>query len=193
MHLTAALPEGVNPVVTAGEAVTAQSEPFFLHNLDHRGLDTGLVILGTGLGFTGTGTLLTVQVPAGIEPAALVAGNIVLDLRDVNNQPLEYDLQGKSDSGVPAVFVLGEAYPNPFNPATTISFSIAGEMPVRLEIFGINGRRVAVLVDETLSAGFHETVWLGRDDSGRQVASGVYFSKLRAGSQSQVRKMTLMK
>ncbi len=88
---------------------------------------------------------------------------------------------------------MGEAYPNPFNPSTTIRFSIPGEMPVRLEIYGMDGRRVAVLVDETLGAGPHETVWLGRDETGRQVASGVYFSKLLAGSQSQVRKMTLMK
>jgi hypothetical protein len=151
------------------------------------------VILGTGRGMTSTGTLLSVELPPGTDLAALEAANIVLDLRDVNNQPLAFDLEGKSGAEPPAVFFLGEAFPNPFNPATTIKFSIPGEMPVRLEIYGMDGRRVAVLLDETLAAGPHEAVWQGRDDSGRLVASGVYFSKLSAGPHSQVRKMTLMK
>ena len=147
----------------------------------------------TERGMTATGTLLTVELPSGVDPATLDIRNITLDLRDVNNKPLEYDLQGKSGEVRPAAFFLGGAYPNPFNPSTTIRFSIPGKMPVRLEVYGMDGRRVAVLVDETLDVGPHEAVWLGRDDTGRQVASGVYFSKLLAGSQSQVRKMTLMK
>ena len=191
--LAAVLPDGMIPVVTAGEAVTSQADLFFLRNIDRHGLAAGLVILGSGRGMTATGALLNVELPAGVDPATLDILNITLDLRDVNNKPLEYDLQGKSDAVPPATFFLGEAYPNPFNPATTIRFSIPGEMPVRLEIYGMDGRRVAVLVDETLDVGLHEAVWLGRDDTGRQVASGVYFSKLLAGSQSQVRKMTLMK
>ena len=191
--LAAVLPHGMFPVVTAGEAVTSQADLFFLRNIDQHGLETGLVILGSGRGMTATGTLLTVELPAGVDPAALNIGNISLDLRDVHNKPLEYDLQGKSGAVTPAAFFLGGAYPNPFNPATTIRFGIPGEMPVRLEIYGMDGRRVAILVDEILDAGPHEAVWQGRDDTGRQVASGVYFSKLLAGSQSQVRKMTLMK
>ncbi|MCK9996896.1 MAG: T9SS type A sorting domain-containing protein, partial [Candidatus Krumholzibacteria bacterium] len=191
--LSAALPQNAVPLVTAGQAVISQVDPFFLMNIDQHGLEAGLVILGTGRGMTTTGSLLTVELPAGMDPGLLDIGNITLDLRDVNNKPLEYDLQGKSGAVPPATFSLGEAYPNPFNPSTTIGFSIPGEMPVRLEIYGMDGRRVAVLVDETLGSGSHEAVWLGRDDTGRQVASGVYFSKLLAGSQSQVRKMTLMK
>jgi hypothetical protein len=193
VSLAAVLPDGMVPVVTAGEAVTSQTDPFFLKNIDRHGLEAGLVILGAGRGMTTTGILLAVELPAGMDPAAMDIRNITLDLRDLNNKPLEYDLEGKSGAVPPATFSLAEAYPNPFNPATTIRFSIPGEMPVRLEIYGMDGRRVAVLVDETLDAGPHEAVWLGRDDTGRQVASGVYFSKLLAGSQSQVRKMTLMK
>lgn len=115
-----------------------------------------------------------------------------LDLRDLNNQPLEYDLQGKSGA-LPLVLALGEAFPNPFNPSTTIRFSIPGETPVRLEIYGLDGRRIAVLVDEVLAGGSHEAIWLGRDEGGQPVASGVYFSRLLAGSHSLVRKLTLMK
>ena len=193
VELTVVLPDGMVPVVTPGEAITSQADPFFLMNTDRHGLEAGLVILGAGRGMTATGTLLTVELPERVDPAAMDIRNLTLDLRDVNNKPLEYDLLGKSGAVPPATFFLGGAYPNPFNPATTIRFSIPGELSVRLEIYGMDGRRVAVLVDETLGAGPHEAVWLGRDDTGRQVASGVYFSKLLAGSQSQVRKMTLMK
>ncbi|MEN8008483.1 MAG: T9SS type A sorting domain-containing protein [Candidatus Krumholzibacteriota bacterium] len=187
------LPEGVVPELAAGEAVTNQPEPFFLANANPRGLEAGLAILGSGRGLTGTGTLLTVTLPAGTDPASVAMGEITLDLRDINNRPLDYDVQGKSDQATPAAFWLAEAYPNPFNPSTTIRFSITGELPVRLEIYGMDGRRVAVLIDETLAAGPHETVWSGSDDSGRQAASGVYFAKLLAGPHSRVRKMTLMK
>jgi len=189
--LSGNLPQGVIPELSAGEAVIAQPGPFFLDNVDRNGLEAGLVILGSGRGLSGTGTLMYVTLPAGTNPGAL--HEINLDLRDINNKPVPYDLQGKSNPETPAAFWLAESYPNPFNPATTIRFSIAADMPVRLEIYGTDGRRVAVLVDETLGAGPHETVWQGRDDTGRQVASGVYFSKLLAGSQSVVRKMTLMK
>jgi hypothetical protein len=181
------------PTVTAGEAVSSLEGPHFLAQSSHRGLAVGLVVLGKGRGLTGTGTLLTVELPEGADASVLDAPNLVLDLRDLNNQPLEFDLQGKAGGDPPAVFFLAEAHPNPFNPQTTIRFSIAGESPVRLEVYGLDGRRIAVLVDETLPAGSHEAVWQGRDDTGRRVASGVYFSRLLAGSQSQVRKMTLMK
>jgi hypothetical protein len=191
--LGAALPQGIVPVVAPGEAVTSQADPFFLEIDECRDLIAALVILGTDRGMTSTGTLFTVELPAGVDPAILDSHNITLDLRDLNNQPLEFDLQGKSASDTPAIFFLGDAYPNPFNPVTTINFNIPGEMHVRLAIYGMDGRRIAVLVDETLVAGPHEAVWRGRDETGRPVGSGVYFSKLLAGSQSQVRKMTLMK
>jgi len=193
VDLTAVLPDGLVPLVTAGAAVTSQADPFFLKNIDRHGLHAGLVILGAGRGISATGTLLTVEFPTSVNPVELDIRNINLDLRDVDNKPLEYDLQDKSGAVPPTAFLLAEAYPNPFNPRTTIRFSIPGELPVRLEIYGMDGRRVTVLVDEILGAGPHEAVWLGRDDTGRQVASGVYFFKLLAGSQSQVRKMTLMK
>jgi hypothetical protein len=66
-------------------------------------------------------------------------------------------------------------------------------MDVKLEIYGLDGRRVAVLVDGTRGPGRHEALWEGRDDTGRPVASGVYFTRLTSGSLSRVGKMTLMK
>jgi hypothetical protein len=178
------------PEITPGKALVSGAAPFSLHNIDRNGLDLGLVVLGNGHGITNTGSLLMVTLPAG---AGLDVHDIQLDLRGLENQKLTYEFQGKSAEIPRAAFGLEAASPNPFNPSTTIKFSIPADLPVQLEIYGMDGRRVAVLVDENLALGTHEAVWLGRDDSGRQVASGVYFSRLQAGPHSQVMKLTLMK
>lgn len=83
--------------------------------------------------------------------------------------------------------------PNPFNPTTKISFSLSEEQSVRLNVYGIEGTRVATLVNETRGAGRHEVTWDGRNDAGEVQASGLYFYRVEAGTHSEVRKMTLMK
>jgi flagellar hook assembly protein FlgD len=94
---------------------------------------------------------------------------------------------------VPRAFALHEAYPNPFNPMTTIAYDLAASRPVRLAIYGLDGRRICTLVDEVQGSGRHEVTWTGRDDDGRLVASGTYVYRIEAGDFRQVRKMTLMK
>ncbi len=84
-------------------------------------------------------------------------------------------------------------YPNPFNPQTRISFSLPETQRVHLNVYGIDGKLVATLVDETRGAGLHEVIWNGQNDAGQIQASGLYFYRIEAGSYSQVRKMTLMK
>jgi len=80
-----------------------------------------------------------------------------------------------------ALTVLHGALPNPFLGATTVRFAMAEAGPARVEIYDTNGRRIRVLVDDVVSAGEHELAWDGRDESGRDTASGVYFVHLRAG------------
>lgn len=94
---------------------------------------------------------------------------------------------------VPIGAKLGQNFPNPFNPDTRIAFSLAAASHVRLDVFNVLGQRVAVLVDESLSAGNHEVTWDGRDDHGYQVASGVYFYRLETPNASETRKMILLK
>ena len=81
----------------------------------------------------------------------------------------------------PEVTALHGAYPNPFNPSTTIRFSLAEPGPATLRIYDLSGRRVRTLLDEHRAAGHHDLEWNGRDDSGRRLASGVYFYRLEAG------------
>lgn len=84
-------------------------------------------------------------------------------------------------------------YPNPFNPTTTLSFTLPESHPVHINIYDINGRLVRNLLNENRDQGPHEVVWNGRGDDGRMQASGLYFSRIQAGPYSQVRKMTLAK
>ena len=93
---------------------------------------------------------------------------------------------------VPAVFALGQNHPNPFNPKTTIRFSLPDAGQARLFVFDVNGRQVATLIDEHLEAGEHTVDWNGRDDAGVRVSSGVYFYRLDAPDHTQTRKMLLL-
>ena len=93
----------------------------------------------------------------------------------------------------PLGFRLAPNYPNPFNPNTTITFTIPEAGMVSLAVYDINGRLVRTLVSRILSAGTFSETWNGRDDYGRPVSSGVYVSRLTQGSHSAVNKMVLMK
>ena len=85
-------------------------------------------------------------------------------------------------------------YPNPFNPTTTISFSVPQMSSfVTLEIYNVKGQKVKTLVNETKSAGEHSVVWDGRDSNNKPVSSGIYFYNLKAGRFEKSRKMLLLK
>ena len=84
-------------------------------------------------------------------------------------------------------------YPNPFNPSTTIEFVVAETAPVTVEIFDVKGRRVATLIREEFQPGAHQVTWEGTDESGRGLASGIYFCRMQAGDYSRTIKMLLVK
>ncbi len=85
-------------------------------------------------------------------------------------------------------------FPNPFNPGTTIAYTVVGGANVRLAIYDVAGRLVRVLVDARVtSTGRHKTFWDGRDNSGLLAASGVYFCRLDVGEFSETRKLVLVK
>ena len=88
---------------------------------------------------------------------------------------------------------LMSASPNPFNPATTISFELASPGDVSLTVYDVSGRMIRNLVNGHLPAGMHDVTWNGRDRSGATAASGVYFYRFIAGSIIQTRKMVLLR
>ena len=86
------------------------------------------------------------------------------------------------------------AYPNPFNPSTTIVFELPQASEVSLDIYDLQGRLVRRLLDESpYISGSHKQVWDGRDGDGRATSSGVYFYRFTAGDQKRVGKLTLLK
>ena len=99
-----------------------------------------------------------------------------------------------NDPSVPAVVTnLAGNYPNPFNPETTINYSLATDGPVTINIYNARGQLVKTLVNDQKAAGNHSIVWNGTDNNGSGVSSGVYFYKMYAGKYSSTRKMILMK
>ena len=82
--------------------------------------------------------------------------------------------------------------PNPFNPTTTIRFTLEKAMNVTLSIYNAKGRRVATLIDDVRGAGPHEARWDGTDASGSSVSSGGYFYRMTAGKTSLSRRMVLL-
>jgi hypothetical protein len=84
-------------------------------------------------------------------------------------------------------------YPNPFNPETTISFSLAVPAFASLEIYNLRGQKVRTLVREELSAGGHKALWDGRDEQGFPVSSAVYFARLSTPGAVATRKLILIK
>jgi len=83
--------------------------------------------------------------------------------------------------------------PNPFNPETTIRYTLPATSHVTLSIYSVSGKLVRTLVNRTLGPGVCEATWNGTDDAGSAVPPGVYFYRLQAGSPTHVEKMTLLK
>tara|TARA_Y100001970_G_scaffold275804_1_gene377527 strand:- start:1781 stop:2842 length:1062 start_codon:yes stop_codon:yes gene_type:complete len=88
----------------------------------------------------------------------------------------------------PDVFALHPAYPNPFNPSTTIRFDIPEQMPVKLLIYDITGRLVESLFNGTIHAGYHEIQW-----NANQHSAGLYIVKLISSENTFTQKITLIK
>jgi hypothetical protein len=89
---------------------------------------------------------------------------------------------------LPATFTLNRNYPNPFNPVTTLSFSIPIDSEVSLSIYNLQGREVATLVDANIDAGYHSVIWNANIQS-----SGVYFVKMISGDFVRSQKLMLIK
>lgn len=111
------------------------------------------------------------------------------------------------NEGVPAVFVTNtdvgdapgkyvlsvSAFPNPFNPSTTVRYTVPSAGRVTLVVYDIRGGRVATLVDRRMDAGAFSTEWNGRDGNGAAVSSGIYFVRVSRGGNARSYKVTLLK
>ncbi|HEX9652446.1 MAG TPA: FlgD immunoglobulin-like domain containing protein [bacterium] len=105
-------------------------------------------------------------------------------------------VEDSDDPALPERFVLEQNYPNPFNAGTVISFEIPtalAHMNVHLAIYNLRGELVRELINRKLAAGDHQTRWDGRNQAGRELASGIYLYRLQVGKMSAMRKLSLVK
>ena len=100
---------------------------------------------------------------------------------------------GSDDENVPIGFQLFPAFPNPFNPTTTLRFQLPTDMNAKMTVYDILGRKVAVILQDFTNAGTHAVQWSGTNRFGQSVASGTYFIVLEAGNLNQVQKVLLIK
>ena len=141
-----------------------------------------------------------------------VQGGVALDLSQVQHYPVTLggngarrtfqivvgeqafvEEQAAAYNSRPLDYQLAQNWPNPFNGGTTIAFQVPQQGHLQLKVYDLLGQEVAVLVDEIRDPGYFTTVWDGRDQQGRALASGVYFVALQAKQQQWIRKMLLVR
>lgn len=155
--------------------------------------------------FNRDGTTLSFQVETGRGVPQIIKRYSVLNFETGNYEvrPLvsghqEYSVirlgEGDYEEVTPVQkIVLSKNYPNPFNPATTILFSLPEEMKIDFSIYNIKGQKVRTLYKGKAGSGQHTVIWNGKDNNEKPVSSGIYFYKLETGGKDKVRKMLLLK
>ncbi len=150
---------------------------------------------GRGWSATGNGELLRLR-------ARLTVPGRRTDVGQITGRLLAADYTaiavraGATAAAIPLDPAIGPAFPNPFNPQTTVPFAVpvlAADAPVSLEVFDTLGQRLRQLVAGPLAPGAHQVVWDGCDASGRPAASGVYLARLRVGNTCRVTRLVLLR
>ncbi|MCK4773336.1 MAG: T9SS type A sorting domain-containing protein, partial [Candidatus Krumholzibacteria bacterium] len=93
----------------------------------------------------------------------------------------------------PRQYILYQNYPNPFNPNTTIEYDLPRNSKVHLMIYNALGEKIVILVDKWQPAGHYKVDWNGTNQTGKHVASGVYFYQLHTEKFVQIKKMLFVK
>ncbi|MCD4817736.1 MAG: T9SS type A sorting domain-containing protein [Candidatus Cloacimonetes bacterium] len=94
---------------------------------------------------------------------------------------------------IPKITLLNSNFPNPFNPETTLSFSLAKSGKVKLLIYNLKGQLIKKLLDKELPAGYHNIVWNGKDNNSKQVSSGMYLYKMKSENYDKTKRMIMLK
>lgn len=195
---------GVQPNSTISSDIT-------IRNLGNATL-TGTISIPNGFSLYMNGNLLPVnhnyQIAAGVTRTyslSYTTGAVVPVINDAvsitTNDPdtpvliipVVVASSNADDSLIPFANNLDRNYPNPFNPETTIRFSLKDNSNVQLNVYNLKGQLVRSLVNSQMTAGLHRVVWNGKDDKGNSVASGIYLYRIETPTYSAMQKMMLMK
>ena len=126
----------------------------------------------------------------GVKASGGIAERLLLEAYEQLQLKLEFPAK------LPKISSLAQNSPNPFNPSTTISYTVASAeslVKVKLEVFNMRGQLIRTLVNELAEPGEYSFFWQGLDDYGEELSSGVYFYRLRAGDFVGTRKMVIVK
>jgi len=181
--------------ITEGNIFDARSETFPTIGANTVGLTNAPY---ESVSFSGDGVLAEVSFRAlkdgsftpdvlGIREATFVNSSFMKENVVMNDQTTVVG------NDAPATFELKQNFPNPFNPTTTIGFSVPDNGHVRLKIYDILGRHVRTLVDGTYPAGNYNVMWDATDQNGNAVSAGVYFYTIQAGNHHATKRMLLLK
>ncbi len=100
---------------------------------------------------------------------------------------------GNNNDLIPAITVLNNCFPNPFNPETCINFDLAEPGKVKIDIYNIKGQKIKTLINEWLAADSYNVSWNGTDAGNHRLASGIYFCRMQSAKYSSIKKMILLK
>ena len=133
-----------------------------------------------------------------IDPADLKSIHLSVVSQDTAGGNWDYELaikDGKpgTDSNVPVEFTIANPYPNPFNGAVQFSVYMMKEAPISIDVIDLRGKRVARLYSGELNTGNHNFSWYGKDGSGNQMSSGVYYIKVSGKTTDDWRPVTFVK
>ncbi|MDI6721980.1 MAG: right-handed parallel beta-helix repeat-containing protein, partial [Candidatus Aenigmarchaeota archaeon] len=103
----------------------------------------------------------------------------------------QLELQHKP--GLPLIYVLHQNYPNPMRTTTSISYAIPKQSKVQITIYGVTGQLVRTVMEKIQQPGYYSATWYGKDNNGRQAASGIYFYRLRADEFYGIKKLVLLR
>ena len=151
---------------------------------------------GEPIGVDGSGTVVLIT----FKPKRESSTEIRIEesgLRDVNNRTIPVTNQtirltiGADE--IPSQYGISQNYPNPFNPETEIQYQLPKAGHVRIQIYNLLGQSVRILVDGMREAGMYTVRWDGRDGSGTDLPSGVYFYTFEAGDFHAAHRMVLIK
>jgi|GEM_PF-1278008 len=123
----------------------------------------------------------------------LEGNSVCAKVKSLGVYRLIYDARGKHIASIPKTYELFQNYPNPFNPETQIRYDLPVSGHVKLTVYNVLGQKVKVLVDGIQDAGHKSVIWNGKDNAGQEVASGIYFYKIRAENFQKTKKMLLLK
>jgi hypothetical protein len=151
--------------------------------------------------FPGTGNKTSFDAVSSPNSDSYTNGTSFVGVQDINasGNVINADLIVGFSAGIdddpllPSEYALSQNFPNPFNPTTTIGFTLPTSSEVKLEVYNLKGELTTTLATGRYAAGTHSVVWDGRAKSGEAVASGIYFYRLLTEEQEISKKMVLIK